>query len=233
MKRIIALGATAAVLSGCSGAPVERETATTTTSNPAQAAPVRPTEAKNIVLRGNSTGALPRPYRTVEELAAAPEVTMAIRGVVTEALGMYVDHVAVTVLTVRVQGGRDASLVGKTVTVARPGGVVRLRDAVQDALGKQGGPTYSEQELREGWADITFNGMRQSAVGDQVWLFMKANPPGNKTAGIQADYVLVDSVYGLFRRVGTSYVRDAEARQDIDMSAVAVSTLDGLIDRHP
>lgn len=72
MKRIIALGATAAVLSGCSGAPVERETATTTTSNPAQAAPVRPTEAKNIVLRGNSTGALPRPYRTVEELAAAP-----------------------------------------------------------------------------------------------------------------------------------------------------------------
>ena len=111
------------------------------------------------------------------------------------------------------QGGRDASLVGKTVTVARPGGVVRLRDAVQDALGKQGGPTYSEQELREGWADITFNGMRQSAVGDQVGLFMKANPPGNKTAGIQADYVLVDSVYGLFRRVGTSYVRDAEARQ--------------------
>jgi hypothetical protein len=195
-RRISAIGAIGllmgvATVAGCS-APSNPDQAAPASDQPASSV-VGESSDRDVVMFMNSEASLKEDYATIEELARSKTVVAIVRGTVSAVRDVYVERSAFRVLSVNVAEGLLGQA-GRQISVVEEGGVVPYAKVAPDFPRKDGDPAPPANPA--GYVDFRFMGARHSEVGDEVVLFLGANP--NIGTPIETEYNMVSSVRGRF-----------------------------------
>lgn len=159
-----------------------------------------------VVISADMSASLKYIYYTTDELIESDRVETIVKGRVLSTKDVFLptDHLALRALRVQIEESYKGQPAAQ-ITVYEDGGVITLKDALADVEGHFDPSTLSNEEIANTVVDYRFEGASHSEVGDQVILFLRANPNPSQ----RDSYQIVMSVYGRFTLDETTgeYVR--------------------------
>ncbi len=157
-----------------------------------------------IVFEVDSSALLKDYYMTVDDINAAGNVDVIVKGKVLSTQDVYEDHFAARILTVKVQKAYKGDPADE-ITVYEDGGLVPLREVLPEMEGHFDPASLTEEQIENGLVDYRFEGADHSEAGDHVVLYLCENPNPSQAGS----YQMIMSVFGRFKldEAGNKYVR--------------------------